>query len=129
MELEFRALLIASAAVAAFVPRDRIEWGLVSQGKALPALSLTLVSNLSDLTQQGPTDLWRGRVQVDCYGAVYASARAAADAVIGTLHGFRGGGFSLIRLDAQRAQIEQSSVDRPERISLDFITAWRLSHG
>lgn len=129
MELDFLALLSGSAAVSAMVPIERISWGVLAQGQPLPAIVLTLVGNRNQLTQQGPTDLWRGRVQVDCYGETYSSARRVADALIDLLHGHHDARFPLIRLDAQRSKFETGPTDRPDRISLDFLTTWRQPNG
>lgn len=129
MELDFRALLLGSAEVTSLVPTDQVSWGVLRFPEHLPAIVLTLVSSFNDLTQQGPTNLWRGRVQVDCYGKTYLDARRVADAVIALLHGHRDVRFQLIRLDAQRSKFEPGPTDRPDRISLDFLTAWRQPNG
>lgn len=127
METGFRALLTSSAEVSALAPADRIVWGMLGQGKALPAAVLNAVSNNQGMTQQGPDGLWQGRVQVDCYGLTYAAAKELADAVIKILNGYRDANFRLIVFDARRDHNETGATDRPHRISLDFLTNWRAS--
>lgn len=128
MELAFRALLTGSTAVTALVPASRISWGIIAQGKGLPAIALNVISNRDGLTMQGPDGLWQGRVQVDCYGADYGAAVTLADTIIGLLHGHRAGAFRLIVLDSRRDHNEPGAVDRPFRIGLDFITNWRAGY-
>lgn len=125
MEKALRALLTGSAAVTSLVPASRISWGVVAQGKPLPAIVLNVISNRDGLTMQGPDGLWRGRVQVDCYAMDYGATVALAAAVTGVLHGHRAGAFRLIVLDNRRDDHEAGAVGRPFRIGLDFITNWR----
>ena len=125
MERALRALLNQSAAIIAICPDTRIVWGRLGQGKALPAAVMTVIDNVDGLTMQGSDGLWRGRVQIDCYGATYAAALDLAEAMIGVLHGHRAGSFRLIVLAGRRDYDESSAADRPSRVSLDFITNWR----
>lgn len=126
MEMALRALLASSAAVTAHAPRQRINWGLHPQGAAFPALVLNVVSDVDNsLHQQGTGGLWRGRVQLDCYGTTYAETLALSDAVRTLLHGHRDSQFALILLDSRRDHHEAGSVDRPYRIGLDFIINYR----
>lgn len=127
MEQDFRAILTGAGEVTSLVPASRINWGLPKSEQVLPSIMLTLISNDNVTTQQGPTSLWQGRVQVDVFGLTYGSARALADAVIDLLHCYRGGSFRLIQLDGQRSGLEQASANLPERITLDFLTSWRAS--
>lgn len=125
MQQDFRALLTGSAEVAALAPAQAIAWGAPMQGTRPPAIALHLIDNADGMTMQGPNGLWQGRVQVDVYALSYGETRAVADAVIAALHGFRGGGFRGIFLAQQRDHHETGAVDRPFRISIDFMTHWR----
>lgn len=125
MQREFRALLIGSAPVVALIAAQAIAWGAPMQGTRPPTIALHLIDNADGLTMRGPDGLWQGRVQVDAYGLSYGETRAVADAVIATLHGFRGGGFRGIFLAQQRDSHEAGASDRPFRISIDFMTHWR----
>ena len=125
MEEQFWALLTGSAAVTALVPATRIVWGVMPQGSALPGIVMHVIGN-QDQPHLSDTDgLWRGRVQVDCYGLTYASAKLTARAVIGALNGHADTNFRGVFLDAHRDDHETGATDRPFRVSLDFITHWR----
>lgn len=125
MEEQFWALLSGSAAVTALVPSARIVWGVLPQGSNLPGVVLNVISN-QDAPHLSDTDgLWRGRVQVDCYGLSYASAKLTARAVIEKLNGYADTNFRGVFLDANRDDHEAGATDRPFRVSLDFITHWR----
>lgn len=125
MEEQFWALLSGSAAVTARVPSSRIVWGVLPQGAALPGIVLNVIGN-QDTAHLSDTDgLWRGRVQVDCYGLTYADAKRVARAVIDRLNGHADTNFRGVFLDAQRDDHETGATDRPFRVSLDFITHWR----
>ena len=125
MEMAFRALLTGSASVTALVPSSRISWGMLGQGLGLPAIVLTVVSDREGHTLEGPDGLSMGRVQVDCYGVTYASAKGVARAVRALLDGYRGGSFRAIFHDATRDFTDANATDRPHRVSLDFLTNWR----
>ncbi|KEP68416.1 hypothetical protein DL1_11940 [Thioclava dalianensis] len=127
MQKEFRALLKGSAAVSALA--SAIDWGLLPQSVALPAIALELIDNADGLTMQGPDGLWRGRVQVDCYAGTYGGAVALSEAVIDLLSGYRSGNWRLIMLVAQRSNTETRASDQPYRISVDFMTNWRKTNG
>lgn len=127
MEESFRALLQGDAGVLAVVPAARINWGERPTREQLPAIVLTLVSGGEGLTLDGPDGLAEARVQVDCYGATFAQARAVADAVRARLHGYSGGAIQLIDLALERAATDAAAVDRPTRRSLDFRVIWSRS--
>ncbi|NPD15746.1 DUF3168 domain-containing protein [Xinfangfangia sp. D13-10-4-6] len=128
METALRALLASSPAVSALISDTRLQinWGVHPQGVALPALVLNVISDRDNsLHMQGTGGLWQGRVQIDCYGAVYADALALADAAIALLHGHRAAPFALILMDARRDHHDTGAADRPYRIGLDFIINYR----
>lgn len=129
MEEDFRAILTASAAVTALVPADRIDWGLVGQGKPLPYVRLSVISNRQGHTQQGPDGLWQGRVQVDVIASSYGEASTIATAITAQLDFYRGGRFRGIFLDFRRPdETQTAATDRPQRIILDFLTNWRADN-
>lgn len=125
MEIALRTLLTSSAAITAVCPSARISWGVIAQGKGLPAIALNVISNADDMTYKGPDGLWHGRVQVDVYAADYGGALALASTVITLLSGYRGGNFLGIFLDSRRDNYDPDALDRPHRVSLDFATKWR----
>jgi len=125
MEEQFRSLLTGSAAVTAIVPASRISWGVIAQGKPLPAIALNVISNQDGLTYKGPDGLWQGRVQVDCYGTDYGTTLALGETIIALLSGYKGGRFLGIFLDGRRDNYDPAAINRPHRVSLDFATKWR----
>ncbi|KFI24327.1 tail completion protein gp17 [Paenirhodobacter enshiensis] len=125
MQTEFRALLTGSAEVTALVPAARINWKEHPQDAPFPAIILHLIGNAPGLTQQGPTSLWSGRVQVDCLALDYATAAQIGAAVTRLLNGYRGGGFRGVFLASTRDDQDTGASDRPFLISTDFMTHWR----
>lgn len=126
MEEALRALLLGSAPVAAPVGA-RINWGAHPQGQPLPAIVLTVVSDIEGLTLAGPDGLSEMRVQADCYALTHKAARVTARAVRDLLHGYHTDPLHLIELAGSRDLREGGSdeADRPFRASLDFIVTWR----
>lgn len=92
MEEALRDLLLISAPIAAAVER-RVDYGVRSQGAALPAITLHQISGNPTMLLAGPADWERDRVQIDCLGRTYKAARDLADAIggrRGLLVGYRG---------------------------------------
>jgi hypothetical protein len=129
MEEAFRAVLLATSGVTALAPAARINWGVHPQGAALPGVVLNTISDAEGLLMNGPTGLFEGRVQVDCYAASYSQAKALARVIRTRLHGYRGDGFQLVTHVSSRDSREggANEADRPFRVSMDFTTAWRAS--
>lgn len=124
MDEALHALLVADTAISARVG-GRVFWGMATQGAALPALVLTIVSGADTPHLTGTDGLWRYRVQVDCYGLDRPSARLLSRDVISLLNGYAGGGFNFIGLDAMREDFEDAAADQPTRFILDFNIIWR----
>lgn len=90
MEEALRAILAANSGVTTLTS-TRIYWGRRSQSTSvLPAVVLEKVSAPRDYTYTAPSNLIESRVQVDCFGETYASAKAAARAVISALSNYSG---------------------------------------
>lgn len=125
MEESLVALLLATAGITSLVS-TRIYWTLKPQGTANPYIVLTRVSGVRDYAYQGPSRLIPSRVQVDCYGLTFASAKNIARAVEARLSGVKltqgatifEGGF----LEGERDTFEaEATPDKLFRTSLDFI--------
>jgi hypothetical protein len=88
-----------------------------------------LASGAVDVSHAGPTGLFQGRVQVDCYAENYSQVRAIADRVVTVLNGHRGGRFGGIfhRNEYGRREGATNEADRPYRVILDFEVNWRQS--
>jgi hypothetical protein len=130
MKIEFKALLTGSAAITALVPAVRINWRSQTQGAGNPYIVLQTISGSEGLTMNGPDGLFEGRVQIDVYGQIIDQVEQISEAVKGVLHGYRGGGFRLIRHVGEREDREGGS-NEPERLfrsGLDFTVAWRAKN-
>lgn len=128
MEESLVALLLAHAPLTALVGTNptRVYWMRAPQAVAKPFVVLQVVTNLPDVTHQGPSGLVAGRVQADCYAETYGSAKAVSRAVTGRLSGYRGtvSGtvFDGIFKDSERDGYEDEvSPDKLYRVSMDFI--------
>jgi hypothetical protein len=76
-----RAVLVASGAVTALVPSDRIEALRRTQSFAIPAITLTDVSKVPFTHLTGNAGLDLNSMQIDVYGATYTEALNVATAV------------------------------------------------
>ena len=105
MESALIAKLLATAGVTALVS-TRINWSRRPQGAALPAIVLQRISGTPDVHHAGASGLVVSRVQVDCWGVSYGSAKAVARAVETaiTAQTFTQGSirFDVILIDSER---------------------------
>lgn len=126
MESEFRALLLNDQQLSQLVG-NRVSWVSHPQGKAFPAVVLTVISLAEGLSLEGRDGLSAGRVQVDCYARTYTEAKQVSRAVVSALHGHRGGGFRVVAHVGTRDSREggTNEAERLFRVSLDFTTSWR----
>lgn len=95
MDVALRTKLLATAALTALVAQ-RIDWGLRSQGAALPGIALHKVSAIPLMNLAAPSGWSRDLVQIDIWGRTYKAAEDIADIIAGRpgaaglLAGFRG---------------------------------------
>ncbi|RZJ01817.1 MAG: DUF3168 domain-containing protein [Brevundimonas sp.] len=80
MEAALIAHLLATAGITAVVGQ-RITWGRRDQGGALPAIVLHRIDGAPDYHLTGASGLVESRVQVDCWGSSYGSAKSVARTV------------------------------------------------
>lgn len=80
MEAALLARLLATAGVTTLVS-TRVNWSRRPQGEALPAIVLHRIDGTPDVHHGGESGLVVSRVQVDCWGSTYGSAKAVARAV------------------------------------------------
>jgi hypothetical protein len=130
MEEALIAYLLANSGVRALVgtppASQRMHWTQAPQGVAKPYATLTKVTGLRDTTLDGPSGFQEARVQIDCYGLTFASAKGLARAVEAVLSGLTvttgGIEFQGCFLDAERDGYEADAApDKLFRTSLDFI--------
>jgi hypothetical protein len=126
MEEEIIAKLLATSGVSLLVAA-RVYPVSRPQGSALPAITLGRISGAPLYADDGETGLETSRVQIDCWGATYTSAKTVARAVVASLSAFVGSScgvdFKYVLLDAERDIRESgaNSEEYPFRTSLDFI--------
>jgi hypothetical protein len=130
MEEALIAYLLANSGVRVLVgtppASQRMHWTQAPQGVAKPYATLTKVTGLRDTTLQGPSGFQEARVQIDCYGLTFSSAKGLARAVEAVLSGLTvttgGIEFQGCFLDAERDGYEADAApDKLFRTSLDFI--------
>lgn len=80
MKIDLRARIMNVTAA-----QDRVDWGLRPQGRSLPAIRLTQVSNPRGYRMDGPQTTQQYRVQADCYGSTFKQASELGDALIALL--------------------------------------------
>ena len=124
MEEALRAYLLAQNGVSSVVT-DRAYWNMRPQGAALPALVLQVIDRSPAYAMDGNSALAETRVQVDCYGPSYSSAKLLARAVRDPLDGKRftqsSIRFEAFRLDERDlSEAGTTEGERIHRISLDF---------
>ena len=79
----------------------------------LPAIRLTKITAPRDYKLDGASGLVFARVQVDCLGKSYKSAKLVARALNSALSGYSSGVFQLISIDGERDQNgKESSAER-----------------
>lgn len=125
MEEALLSYLLAASAVTSLVG-TRINWVRSPQGVVSPRVVLTRVSGVRDMTlNNGPTGYVSSRVQVDCIGISYGSAKSVARAIETRLSGYSGttGGirFEGCFLIGERDDyFDTETPDKLFRTALDF---------
>jgi hypothetical protein len=126
MEEALRALLRGNPAVAALVG-TRVDWGMRPQGSSLPAICLTVISDAPvNRTLDGPGPS-QARVQVDCFGATYASAKTVARAVRRALDGRKDQTFLGIFIAGARDLPDDDGVSTVHNVSMDFFVNYHFN--
>jgi hypothetical protein len=130
MEEGIIARLLATGGVTTLVS-TRVSPGRRPQGSALPAIDVITISGAPVYTDDGESGLASARIEINCWGQTYSSAKAVGRAVKASLSAFVGesGGitFQTILLDAERDFNETGSnaADYLFRTNLDFIVWWK----
>jgi hypothetical protein len=124
MEEALRSYLLAATPVSALVA-TRIHWVRSPQAAASPRIVLFRISGIRDMRMDGPTGLIASRVQVDCIGSTYESAKTLARAVEARLSGYSGTTSGVVFqgcfLIGERDDFEDTDTpDKLFRTSLDF---------
>lgn len=121
MKIELRALALANAPIAGLVG-TRVDWNILPQGAALPALILRGVNGDPDYAMAGPTGLCESFVIAESWGETYAAADAVTRAVEALFSGFRQprGMFRGVFVESERDGSEFVQPALFQCISLDL---------
>lgn len=131
MEEDLLTRLRGNADVSALVG-ERVHWAARPQGGALPAITLHMISPGRGYDHGGANGLRRPRVQIDCWGATHASAKAVARAAIAALEPAATiGTTDFVRgfLDGERDFEPGTLADgtKVHRVTIDFFLWWRTA--
>lgn len=128
MEESLISLLMAYAPLQALIGSNpaRVYWVRAPQGVMPPYVTLQVISGNPDVSHEGPNGLVEARVQADCYGLTYGSAKTVSRAVTDRLSGFKGTRnttvFGGIFKDGERdGYDDEESPDKLFRVSMDFM--------
>lgn len=126
MEEALRTLLLGNPAVAALVG-SRVDWGMRPQGSLLPAICLTTVSDAPvNHSLDGP-GVSQARVQIDCFGETYKSAKDTARAVRRLLDAHSGGIFLGVFMAGARDLPDEDGVTTIHSVSMDFFVNYHFT--
>lgn len=89
IESDLRTFLLAQPAVSALIV-DRLYPARLPQGVTLPAVTYQRIAGNSEISHDGPGDLARARIQIDCWADSYATMVSLAKAIRAALSGYRG---------------------------------------
>jgi hypothetical protein len=122
--------LLATSGVTALVS-TRVSPGRRPQASALPAIDVNTISGAPVYTDDGESGLASARVEINCWGQTYSSAKLVARAVKAALSAFVGESegvtFQTILLDAERdfSETGSNAAEYLYRTNLDFIVWWK----
>ncbi|ODA67672.1 hypothetical protein A7A08_01707 [Methyloligella halotolerans] len=113
----------ALTALLADVAGGERYWVRAPQGTAAPYVVLNGITGNRDYNSQGPSGYVESRVQIDCYGETYGSAKTTARAVRSALSGVRSGALLGVFIDSERdfPAADAEEVNRMFRVSIDII--------
>jgi len=129
MPAALRARAIGDAGVAALAS-TRVHWVQRPQAGALPAVTLTTISDPRPQHLKGFDSLRETRVQADCWATSHKQANDLAEEMIAALvpeHTGNGITFNRALVDAVRDLGEQTETIFIHRTSIDFRFWWRTS--
>ena len=106
MEGALRARIVAATTSAS----DRVSWDERPQASALPAVTLQMINGARTQHLKGYDSVQRSLVQIDCWGASFAVAKALMDAVLAAV--IPEASASGIRFDRAIEDRRGSGVDR-----------------
>ena len=126
MEEGIIARLLATSGVTALVS-TRVSPGRRPQASALPAIDVNTISGAPVYTDDGESGLASARVEINCWGQTYSSAKLVARAVKAALSAFVGESagitFQNVLLDDERdfSETGSNAAEYLFSTNLDFI--------
>jgi len=100
-----------------------IAWNTFGSGTSTPRAVMFRTSGVRDMSLDGP-GLMTGRVQIDCYGQIYAEAIGASREIRTTLEGYKGGPVLGAFLDSVRDKFTDDA-QLLHRVSMTFSITYR----
>lgn len=125
MEEALLSYLLAASGITSLVG-TRINWVRSPQGAVSPRVVLTRISGLRDMTlNNGATGYVTSRIQVDCIGTSYGSAKTVARAIEARLSGYSGttGGIRFLGCFLIGERDDFFDTDTPDKVfrtAIDF---------
>lgn len=124
MEAALRARLVAAATPAG----SRVYWDDRPQNSALPAVLLTVISDLRPQTLKD-FDMLEARVQADVFATTFAAKKALKEAVIAALApAAESNGIQFMRATDITAvpRNERTETQFIFRDAIDFLIRWKV---
>lgn len=120
MEEVLRSYLISSDGIPA-----NTNWGSAPEGSSLPGVVLNVASDVSDMTQQGPSGFSTTRVQIDVYAETFGQAKKIARSIRRALDGYSGVDFTAFRIsEYDGGDMGDDPGSRIFRNSHDYQISW-----
>lgn len=114
----FVALINPAASGAA------VNWSILPINQPLPAIRLTIISDIRGASHAGADGLSEAIVQCDVFGDDPAEIQGIRDAIVTALHGLRTGPFRAILHEQTREDVD---ADGTHEASADFRIIYGLS--
>lgn len=115
IEVDLRTHFLAQAPIAAIVGTRMYPLQL-PQGATLPALTYQVISGVSEITHDGPSDLGNRRIQIDCWAPSgntgYQQVVELAGAVRRAVSGYMGSMGTNPATNARK--INERDIPEPE---------------
>lgn len=120
--------LLEDAAITSLVDR-RISWAIRPQSQTVPDIVLFTVDGRPEYDDEGDAGISQARIQVDCRGSSWLTARQVSDAVKTRMRiEFSTGGveFQSVSCEDEQDSFERDAADVGLfRVRLDFLILYK----
>lgn len=127
-----RSMIQTSPPVVAPNTPWRMYPDLLAEGVTLPALTYQMISDVSELTEDGDCGLYIDRIQIDAWANSAVDRATLGDAVRTLLHGYSGmiGGGSPITGTPTCVVQWDNSIDEyePDRLQYRRVMDFKIAH-